>query len=93
MQIAGARLAGAAGRARRLLLDRVRECGALLDDGTLLYVVDAIERLELAFAIPDGPQAGSAIPVTAGIRRDGGGVIRETVEAIARQYQFTPSPR
>ena len=67
--------------------------GALLDDATRLYVVDAIQRRELAFAITDGPQAGSAIPVTAGIRRDGGGVIRETVEAVARQYQFTPSPR
>ena len=67
--------------------------GALLDDATRLYVVDAIQRRELAFAITEGPQAGSAIPVTAGIRRDGGGVIRETVEAIARQYRFTPSPR
>ena len=67
--------------------------GALLDGATRLYVADAIQRREMAFTIGDGAEPGSAIPVTPAIRRDGGDVIRETVEAIARQYQFTPPPR
>ena len=67
--------------------------GALLEDATRLYVVDAIQRREMAFTIGDGAEPGSAIPVTPAIRRDGGDVIRSTVESIARQYQFSPSPR
>ena len=66
---------------------------ALLDDATRLYVVDAIERREMAFALGAGPAPGSPIPVTESIRRNGGGVIRDTVESIARQYRFTPAPR
>jgi hypothetical protein len=67
--------------------------GALLDDATRLYVVDAIQRREMAFEMDAGPSPGSPIPVTEVIRRNGGGVIRDTVESIARQYQFTPAPR
>lgn len=67
--------------------------GALLEGATRLYVVDAIQRRELAFEIPDGPAPGTAIPLTSAIRRDGELVISSTVEGLARQYQFSPPPR
>ncbi len=67
--------------------------GALLDGATRLYVVDAIQRREMAFEIGDGPAPGSAVPASAALRRAGGDVIRATVESIAQQYQFSPPPR
>ncbi|MDQ3070556.1 MAG: hypothetical protein M3R55_12620, partial [Acidobacteriota bacterium] len=67
--------------------------GALLDGATRLYVADAIQRREMAFTIGDGAVSGSATPVTPAIRRQGGDLIRATVDAIARQYKFSPPPR
>jgi hypothetical protein len=64
-----------------------------LDGATRLYVVDAIQRREMAFEIPGGPAPGTAIPVTPAIRRQGEQVIGSTVEGLARQYQFSPPPR
>ncbi|MDQ3169177.1 MAG: sulfatase-like hydrolase/transferase, partial [Acidobacteriota bacterium] len=67
--------------------------GALLDGATRLYVADAIQRREMAFTIGDGAVPGSATEVTPAIRRQGGDLIRATVDAIARQYRFSPPPR
>jgi hypothetical protein len=67
--------------------------GALLDGATRLYVVDAIQRREMAFEIGEGPVPGTAVPVSDTLRREGGAVIRSTVEGLARQYQFSPPPR
>jgi arylsulfatase A-like enzyme len=67
--------------------------GALLNGATQLYVADAIQRREMAFTIGDGAAPGEALAVTPVLRREGGEVIRATVEALARQYQFTPPPR
>ena len=67
--------------------------GALLNGANRLYVADAIQRREMAFEIDSTAAPGTAVAVTAAMRRDGGEVIRTTVEAIAEQYRFNPPPR
>ena len=67
--------------------------GALMDGATRLLVVDAIQRREMAFTLADGAAPDTSLAVTPGLRRDGEVVIRSTVEALARQYQFSPPPR
>jgi glucan phosphoethanolaminetransferase (alkaline phosphatase superfamily) len=95
----GESLAGVAGVTRPAPRDRMIAAsygsvyGALMAGATRLYVVDAIQRREMAFEIGQGPAAGTAVAVTPTLRRDGGAVIRSTVEGLARQYQFTPAPR
>jgi len=64
--------------------------GAVMDDASRLYVVDAIQRREMAFTLTDGAAPGTPLAVTPALRRDGELVIRSTVEGLARQYQFTP---
>ena len=95
----GESLAGLPGQPRPVPRDRMIAAsygsvyGALLKGGTELYVADAIQRREMAFRLGDGPAPGDVLTVDAALRRDGSEVIRTTVEAIARQYQFNPSPR
>lgn len=67
--------------------------GALLKGGSQLYVADAIQRRELAFVLEDGAVPGTPEALTPALRQEGGDVIRSTVEALARQYRFSPSPR
>ncbi len=67
--------------------------GALLNGATRLYVADAIQRRELAFEIDDGAVPGVAVAVTPALRREGGDLIRGTVEGLAAQYHFSPPPR
>jgi arylsulfatase A-like enzyme len=64
--------------------------GALLDDGTRYYVLDAVAMREMAFALGGGPEPGAPLPVTADLRYRGLDVIRDTVEGIGRFYGFTP---
>ena len=95
----GESLAGVAGQPRPAPHDRMIAAsygsvyGALLDGASQLYVADAIQRREMAFRITDGAVPGVPEAVTPALRREGGEVIRSTVEALARQYRFSPSPR
>ena len=95
----GESLAGLPGQLRPAPRDRMIAAsygsvyGALLKGGTELYVADAIQRREMAFRIGAGPAPGDVLAVDPALRRDGSEVIRTTVEAIARQYQFSPPPR
>lgn len=67
--------------------------GALMNGATSMYVVDAIQRREMAFTIGDGAEPGSPTPVTAAMRVQAAAVIRQTVESIARSYGYTPPGR
>lgn len=95
----GESLAGVPGVVRPASRDRMIAAsygsvyGALMEGATRLYVADAIQRRELAFAIGDGPVPGTALAVDPALRRSGERVIRSTVEGLARQYQFSPPPR
>lgn len=64
--------------------------GAVLRGGTMMYVADAIERREFAFAIGQGAAPGQSVAVDPALRREGTDVITATVQAIANAYQFTP---
>jgi hypothetical protein len=64
--------------------------GAILENGTRLYVADAMERRELAFNIGDAATPGDAIEVTPELRRTAAQVIEYTVQSIARAYQLPP---
>jgi hypothetical protein len=65
--------------------------GALMRDAAAMYVVNAIERREHAFAIGAGAAPGSETPLDAATRRAGGDLIRATVEAIGRAYNVAQS--
>jgi arylsulfatase A-like enzyme len=62
--------------------------GAVMQGGTRMYVVDAIERRELAFAFDPGAAPGRAIPADAATRREGTDVITATVRALAGAYKL-----
>jgi len=64
--------------------------GAVLRGGTMMYVADAIERREMAFSIGSGAQPGQRLDVDAAVRAEGMALIAETVQSIAKAYQFTP---
>lgn len=64
--------------------------GAVLEDGTRLYVADAIERREWAFSLGEGATTGGTIEVTSGLRREAAQVIEHTVHSIARAYRLPP---
>ena len=95
----GESLAGLPGVARPAAANRMIAAsdgsvyGAVLDGASRLYVADAIRRRERAFRIGDGDRLGWALPVTPAMRRNGGDVIRSTVESLARQYQLSVPPR
>jgi arylsulfatase A-like enzyme len=64
--------------------------GAVLENGTRLYVADAMERRESAFRMAEGAAPGEAIDVTPEIRRAAAEVIEDTVQSLARAYQLPP---
>lgn len=64
--------------------------GALLRNGTRLFVANAIERRELAFDIGEGAIPGRDVPVDAGTASEGTGLITTVVQSIARAYQVSP---
>lgn len=66
--------------------------GGVLRGGTAMYVVDAIERREMQFAIGTGAEPGRRVDVDPATRRDGAAVIKSTVQSLARAYQM-PVPQ
>jgi hypothetical protein len=62
--------------------------GAVMHGGTQLYVADAVERREVAFAIEAGAGSGRRVDVDAVTRREGTDVIKTSVQSIARAYHF-----
>lgn len=64
--------------------------GAVMRDGTRMYVADAVERREMQFAIGAGAEAGRRVEVDAATRREGTDVIKTTVESLARAYRYSP---
>jgi arylsulfatase A-like enzyme len=63
--------------------------GALLDEGTTLYVLDTINLQEHAFALPRAGSASTITP-TAELRRAGQRAIRDTVQDIADYFGYRP---
>lgn len=81
------------GRDRMLAASYGSVYAAVLDEGTRLYVVDAIERREMLFGLGAGPEAPARLPVDADTRRAGGTVIVKAVESIARAYGYEGANR
>jgi arylsulfatase A-like enzyme len=63
--------------------------GALMRNGTQLFVANAIERREQAFDIGAGPSPGTEVPLDAPTRQMGTELIQNTVQSIGRAYGLT----
>jgi hypothetical protein len=85
--------AAPAGRDRMLAASYGSVYGAVLDEGARLYVIDAIERREMLFALGPGPEPATRLPVDPATRRAAGGAIVSTVESIARAYGYEAPAR